>query len=142
MPLPRDYSQGTEFTDLRGNTIKPGDTVVYAALSGRSCQLCEATVLDVAVKEREVAHQDGYWKWDQSVYTSTWDDPNREYIVTNRWTETVYDYKLQLQPTGRYGRWEQHHEERVWDSILRKYEPTGRGIKPVWVMAEQAALVS
>ena len=37
----------SEFTDYRGNTVRVGDVVSYSALSGRSAQQVEATVLDI-----------------------------------------------------------------------------------------------
>lgn len=148
MPLPKNFSQGTEYTDLRGNVIVPGNTIVYAALSGRSCQLCEATVLDIAVKDRVVHHREGHREWDGVSYEppSRWDPnaPSRKletYVVDREWDEIVQDYKVQLQPTGRYGRWNQHSKPQVYDSILGKYVETGEPIKSRWVMAEQACKV-
>lgn len=37
--------------DFQGNKIYPGDTIVYAAMSGRSCQLTEGVLLGLLIKE-------------------------------------------------------------------------------------------
>lgn len=71
----------TEHTDFRGNVITIGDLVLYAALSGRSCQLVEATVLGILDKGPK---QYGYGQ------------------------QTSNEIKFQLMPTGRSSRWKQH----------------------------------
>lgn len=92
---PAGFTQQTEYTDFLGQAVHEGDTVIYAALSGRSCQLVEATVIGIANKSKQVQ------------------------------IETQYDWKIQLQPTGRSGRWRQHG----WRDTDAP--------KIVWVMAEQ-----
>lgn len=118
---PQDFTQAHEYTDFRGNVIREGDTVVRAALSGRSCQLDECTVVGIASKDH--LERRWHWVWDSITYAELQDDPNRR--VVDDPPEIVQHYKVQIIPTGRRARWDQHWKQN----------------KPVWVMAEQVAKV-
>lgn len=132
---PAGFIPTHEYIDFRGNVIVEGDTIVYAALSGRSCQLVEAVVHGIVVKSRQVEKREWHWVWDMVKYDRMHDDPNRHTVTDREWTDTVYDHKLQLLPTGRSGRWEQHSNTH-WNSALCTFVPTD--VKPVWIMAENA----
>lgn len=47
MSKPYPYTLVDEYTDYRGNLLRAGDTVSYAALSGRSAQQVEAVILEI-----------------------------------------------------------------------------------------------
>lgn len=50
----------TTWTDWRGNDYTEGDTILYARMSGRSCEMAEGVVVEL----REFYYSDDY-KWEK-----------------------------------------------------------------------------
>lgn len=140
---PAGFTPVTEYTDFRGVTIVEGDTVVYAVLSGRSAQLAEATVVGIAMSAQHWRKVDdgGEWYWDRIAYDDMYQDPNRRFVRFNERTEYYHDFKLQLKPTGRFGRWDSNYGAKVKNPATGKWELSPDGYKNRWVMAEQATKV-
>lgn len=93
-----------ELTDWRGNTYREGSRVIYAAMSGRSVELQEATVLEIKTvyqdpdKYKWVKLEEGQeiprkplWNFDTNSY---------DYIGDPVRTEM----RVKLQPEGRGSR--------------------------------------
>lgn len=77
-------------TDFRGNEYKVGDIILYPRMSGRSCEMQEAIVLEI--KEFE----DTRWIWNPYYDKNVPPHP-----VTNPRTldEKFTNFKVRVQPT-------------------------------------------
>jgi hypothetical protein len=89
-------------TDWRGNEYGVGDTILYARMSGRSCEISEATVVDIW----ETYQADGSWKWlrleegQEPPMRQYWNYGTRE----NETRPANVETRVKVQPTGRDSR--------------------------------------
>lgn len=102
--------------DFRGNEIRVGDTVLYPRMSGRSCEMTEAQVVDIIINEdgrrvdnpehdewvqrrKEQAKQAGQRYWFEVEAPAS--DPRPEGMIT------VPAWKFRLLPlrSTRFRRW-------------------------------------
>jgi hypothetical protein len=93
-----------ELIDWRGNRYTVGTRVIYAAMSGRSVELQEATVLDIIKSYKDT--NDYKWKryeLDEAVpFKQVWDRELQRYVDSEERSETKISVKLQ--PEGRGSR--------------------------------------
>lgn len=92
-------SNETIAVDFRGNEIRVGDTVLYPRMSGRSCEMTEAEVVDIIAHEKGRRVENPAWEeWRERRKAATpdgerWynqpdpeDDPRPEaYIAVPAW---------------------------------------------------------
>ncbi len=110
-----------ELTDWRGNTYTVGTKVIYAAMSGRSVELQEATVLAI---EKKYKDSETYsWKIlkpGQAVpHRRIWNRDQQDYVDSNEEVETKLSVKLQ--PNGKGSR----NFSMRNDSIISWIDPEG-----------------
>ncbi len=93
-----------ELTDWRGNTYREGSNVIYAAMSGRSVELQEATVLEI----KTVYRDPDQYKWvkleeHQPIPRQRrWDHDKQEYVYNGEEVKT--EVRVKLQPTRKGSR--------------------------------------
>jgi hypothetical protein len=122
-------------TDWQGQEYGPGDTVLYAAMSGRCVTMIKAEVLDIW----ETYQSDETWKWERLDKA-----PHDLQIMLREHdagVEREYDKKIhlrvQVKPVGS-SRWKQHYGKDFYiDNRTGKRIDPWRGTKH-WANADEA----
>ncbi len=139
----------TNITDILGNTIKPGDTVVYPQMSGRSVQMVVAEYLDLVNGKAQLRRKEGA-RWTSGSASTKYRDKrtgkniNPHFAVhqaspSEHWFEnkqtgdrlSSHDYYSQ---GGEYwrtrGEWEHVYVPPVYKDYVEKYE---KPVSPVLI---------
>lgn len=106
-----------KLTDWRGNEYGVGDTVLYARMSGRSCEISEATVVDIWEAYPDYNLRRGWW-----VRLQEGQQPPE-----GKRTET----RVKVQPNGRGSRNFYRTDYDYVKNAEGDYERVETGIKPV-----------
>lgn len=118
---------GMKLTDWRGNEYGIGDTIFYPRMSGRSCEICEATVMDIWE-----TYNDGR-RWKRLAEGETppdkecWNIAERAYESRPAKTEV----RVKVQPNGRGSREFYRNDFDYRKTAEGTYERVETGIKPV-----------
>ncbi|MEU7096037.1 hypothetical protein [Kitasatospora aureofaciens] len=116
-----------KLTDWRGNEYGVGDIILYPRISGRSCEISEATVVDIwetyrgdrgwkRLAEGEPVPEKEYWNYAEGAY-------ERRPAAT--------EIRVKVQPNGRGSRQFYRTDYDYKRTPEGSYERVETGIKPV-----------
>lgn len=118
-----------KLTDWRGNEYGAGDTIFYPRMSGRSCEIVEATVVDIW----ETYRADGSWKWLRLEEGQ--EPPERVYwnykTLENEMRPAETETRVKVQPNGRGSRSFYRTDYKMVENAEGGYDKVDTGIKPV-----------
>jgi hypothetical protein len=142
------------WTDWRGHDYTVGDTILYARMSGQSCEMAEGIIEDLGIY-----YKDGRYRWarlkdgeelpTRQVWVSICPETGREYQSTRRgWEQKQVtvpvenERRAKIMPTMRTSRFNSYEwGTRKWNNTTCEYEPTERKPITLRVVASITAIV-
>ncbi|WP_157536531.1 hypothetical protein [Kitasatospora mediocidica] len=114
-------------TDWRGNEYGVGDTILYARMSGRSCEISEATVVDIWRTYSDKGRYNRLAEGEEAPSVQIFNFATREHETRPARTET----RVKVQPNGRGSRDFYRTDYAYVKNAEGDYERVETSIKPV-----------
>lgn len=114
-------------TDWRGNEYGVGDTILYARMSGRSCEISEATVVDIWQAYSDGGRYNRLAEGDEVPTVQVFNYGTREYETRPARIEV----RVKVQPNGRGSRNFYRTDFDYRENAEGGYDRVETGIKPV-----------
>jgi hypothetical protein len=124
-------SEAMKLTDWRGAEYGAGDTILYPRMSGRSCEIAEATVVDIW----QAYYDFDTYKWKRVAEGGELPMVRRHIVFSDppEFEEVPVDAvtRVKVQPNGRGSRDFSRSDYSYVKNAEGEYERVETGIKPV-----------